>query len=375
MYRRKPGVFLPQETPGTTETRVRQVFRNQELMLMADEATVDSEAVDRGIFEWVTADCAMLAPCLSPEALGLAPDARVLDIGCGTSILPLHLAAMYTNVIGVDRETHCAASMTARFGERAGLRWVTADVTAAAGAMWPLADGCVELVVDKGMLDCALTEDLGAPLLCNVARLLTHGGVYAVISFRRCELLEALLRCTELPWTVERCEPLPTTGSSGDEALAMGHSNLCVMRVTRGSCEGHEHGNDVAVRRHLHEVMNRWYTEQSPLLTPEREMAIREAWSAAAAALTAAAAGKGASSEQVARSLPADHLPLSIVFEVLFTAEERDEIGFDGFMSDLAALEPEDAALNASLLTMSTKGTDLRSISLERALTYLRTEQ
>jgi hypothetical protein len=121
--------------------------------------------------------------------------------------------------------------------------------------------------------------------------------------------------------------------------------------------------------------MNRWYTEQSPLLTPEREMAIREAWSAAAAALTAAAAGKGASSEQVVRSLPADHLPLSIVFEVLFTAEERDEIGFDGFMSDLAALEPEDAALNASLLTMSTKGTDLRSISLERALTYLRTEQ
>jgi hypothetical protein len=66
---------------------------------------------------------------------------------------------------------------------------------------------------------------------------------------------------------------------------------------------------------------------------------------------------------------------LGVFLKVLFTAEERDEIGFDGFMSDLAALEPEDAALNASLLTMSTKGTDLRSISLERALTYLRTEQ
>jgi hypothetical protein len=66
---------------------------------------------------------------------------------------------------------------------------------------------------------------------------------------------------------------------------------------------------------------------------------------------------------------------LGVFLKVLFTAEERDEIGFDGFMSDLAALEPDDAALNESLLTMSTKGTDLRSISLERALTYLRTEQ
>ena len=127
-------------------------------MLAPDEVTVDSEAVDRGIFEWVSADCAMLAPCLSPEALGLAPDARVLDIGCGTSILPLHLAAMYTNVIGVDRETHCAASMTARFGERAGLRWVTADVTASAGAMWPLADGCTELAAALGSRNGPLTD-------------------------------------------------------------------------------------------------------------------------------------------------------------------------------------------------------------------------
>ena len=69
------------------------------------------------------------------------------------------------------------------------------------------------------------------------------------------------------------------------------------------------------------------------------------------------------------------HLPLPVAFEVLFTAEERDEIGFDGFLSDLAALEPEDAVVDGPSFVLPTEATGVRSISLERALAYLRTEQ
>ena len=71
------------------------------------------------------------------------------------------------------------------------------------------------------------------------------------------------------------------------------------------------------------------------------------------------------SSQELARLLPADHLPLAVAFEVLFTAEEREEIGFEGFLSDLDARPGQSPSSAAAL----------RSISLEEALDYLRSEQ
>lgn len=125
-------------------------------------AAIDSEvadefaSIDRGNFEWV-ADWKVLRPLLSPDRLGLAPTAHVVDIGCGTSLLPVQLASMYTKVTGVDREPHCAASMTAQYGDRAGLEWVTCDITCTDFGTH-LADESANLVVDKGMLDCALVH-------------------------------------------------------------------------------------------------------------------------------------------------------------------------------------------------------------------------
>ena len=112
--------------------------------------------VDRGNFEWVNG-WEVLAPHLSPSSLGLPPTARVVDIGCGTSSLPLHLSTMYVEVVGVDREAHCTASMTAQHGCSNLLRWLTCDVTAAE-LDESLPEGCADLVVDKGMLDCALVR-------------------------------------------------------------------------------------------------------------------------------------------------------------------------------------------------------------------------
>jgi len=73
------------------------------------------------------------------------------------------------------------------------------------------------------------------------------------------------------------------------------------------------------------------------------------------------------SAEDVSISLPADHLPLPVAFEVLFSTEERDEIGYEGFLSDIDAIASQSPATSAAAA--------LRSISLEEALAYLRSEQ
>lgn len=65
-------------------------------------------------------------------------------------------------------------------------------------------------------------------------------------------------------------------------------------------------------------------------------------------------------------------------WQVLFTAEERDEIGFDGFLSDLAASGRGSDAMDG-LESMegaaASAGALRQSLGLEEALAYLREEQ
>ena len=241
---------------------------------------------DRGTFEWVTSDWHTLGPLLAPDRLELRSDARVVDVGCGTSLLPVQLATMYSSVVGIDREAHCAQSMLARYGDRDELRWLTADLAHEDFDHTLLPFECASLVVDKGTLDCALTEDTAAPLLRNILTLLATRGVYAVVSFRKPELLAALMTCPGLPWTVESCQPLPSTVGGAPAAAA----SLCLMRQNG---LGEAVASVEEIQRHLNSIMDHWYTQQSPLLTPERERVIRNQWSAALTALQKSAAGKG----------------------------------------------------------------------------------
>jgi hypothetical protein len=320
------------------------------------------DVVDRGTFEWV-AGWEQLARVLSPARLELSPNARAVDIGCGNSMLPVCLSSMYANVIGIDREPHCAASMIAQHGQSDALRWETCDITAtdtvALDAVAPPAS--VELVVDKGMLDCALTEDIAAQMLCNVARMLADGGVYIVISFRKPDLLVPMLSCAEFPWAVEH-EPL--------SSLAGGvHSSICVMRVDWRNGVGRPPSCE-AVRQHLQTTVDWWYQQEDPLLTSEREVQLREAWSAASAGLRSRNDGLHGD----VLHLPADHLPLGVAYQIIFTDDERTEIDLDGFVSDvsaLAAAEPQ----NAGARTTASPEQEVRSISLDQALAYLQAEQ
>ena len=117
------------------------------------------------------------------------------------------------------------------------------------------------------------------------------------------------------------------------------------------------------VSAHLQAIQDQWYQHDNPLLTAEREAHLREAWS------TAAMRQQDRPPRGV---LPADHLPLAVAFEVLFTPEERGEIGIDGFVSDLLDGDPTHGEGRGEPSGVPDAP---RSIGLEEALAYLRREQ
>ena len=88
-----------------------------------------------------------------------------------------------------------------------------------------------------------------------------------------------------------------------------------------------------------------WYREQAPLLTPSRAAELRAAWA------ERAGGGGGA-------------LPLRAAFEVLLTPQERDEVGFDGFLDDVNAYLRERG-----------RPPDADELTLELALGYLEANQ
>lgn len=316
-------------------------------------------------FEWV-AGWNVLESLLRPSALGLRPTARAVDLGCGFSTLPLHLASLYAEVLALDREEHCVETMTARY-ERCGcngkgaradgnagsrLRWAVCDVCSADGLAQSCGPGSADLVVDKGTLDCAIVEQDAARLLCNVAWLLAPGGVYVVISFRKPALLLAVLSCAELAWTVKH-QLLELPGSEP--------ASFCVLRRKNTSAGASTPPDVEAVARHVQLVADDWYTRVDPLLTREREERTRVAW-AAVLAKTGHASG--------------ELLPLRTAFEVLLTAEERGEIEFGDFMSDIAPFVERSSgssAENNGGERMSSDGESL--IGLTAGLAYLQEQQ
>lgn len=109
-----------------------------------------------GRFEWIV-DWPALSQLLTPQALGLAVSASVLDVGCGTSSLAVQLAGSgYACVTAVDREVSCVEHMRAQHIAQS-VRWLVCDVTKEESAAL-LPDSSCDLIVDKGMLDCALVR-------------------------------------------------------------------------------------------------------------------------------------------------------------------------------------------------------------------------
>ena len=82
-----------------------------------------------GHFEWIV-DWEHLARFLVPAALGLKSAASALDIGCGTSRLPLQLSeiAGIASVTAIDREAGVVRHMHELHGHSPGVRWIACDL-------------------------------------------------------------------------------------------------------------------------------------------------------------------------------------------------------------------------------------------------------
>ena len=304
-----------------------------------------------GNFDWV-ANAAQLAPLLTPEALRLPATASVVDIGCGNSWLPLHLATQLARVTALDREADCVASMQATHGaQHERVTWVACDVCDAEALASVCPQGSADLVFDKGTLDCAIVEQDAARLLYNVrTSLLAPEGVYVVVSFRKPDLLVPLLSL--LDWEVVHA-PLPLSDREQP-------ASVCTMRrAANGAPPTFD-----ALSLRTGELLDQWYREEAPLMTAERAQQLRTDWAAALAARRADS-GRDAGAAEPAADGP---LPLTVAWEVMLSADERSELPLDDFAADVAPFLAEPLVDAAASL-------DHARITLAAAMAYLVEQQ
>lgn len=106
-------------------------------------------------------------------ALGLAPDAAALDVGCGSGQEAVHLAAAGMRVIAVDSSR--PALELAR--ERAATAGVSLDLRAGSAFDLPVASDSIDLALDRGCLHGIEPEER-PEYAAEIDRVLAPGGLY-----------------------------------------------------------------------------------------------------------------------------------------------------------------------------------------------------
>ena len=256
------------------------------IMRSAPFTPADANTVSgvEGSFDWIV-DYPQLAKHLSCESLEISPSARILNVGCGTSRLSEHMYdAGFQNITNVDLDKATIEEMQRRHGEtRAEMQWLVGDMTDTTD-LFPAGE-CFEVALDKGTLDAMLCVDEASALFCEVARLLTVGGVFVVVSFRARELMEKLLTVPLAPFHI-RCEKLDAPANSQIQAHVYLLRKAAALRGcpleepgARGGAEGRL---DLArVKEFQDSVIEWWHREQAPMLTPATERDIARRFQAA----------------------------------------------------------------------------------------------
>ena len=202
-----------------------------------------------------------------------------------------------------------------------------------------------DLILDKSTLDCTLCSDTAtASLLIEVYRTLSKSsGTYMVISFHELDLLLPLLQ--DLPgtnWTVEhttmdrQVECLNTNSNNNNiqQYKSLPSSNQKPLNVLIAWCNGqdddnHNHNlNFDDVCQHVHEVNDRWFQEQHPLLTEERLNDLQIAFGMQQ---------QQSDDDAVDGDVSSNVLSLEEAFLVLFTQAEREHLTYEHFLEDWEA--------------------------------------
>ena len=131
---------------------------------------------------WMAGDFGVVAKTIASGAetfvagLGIAPDARVLDVACGTGNLAIPLARMGAIVTGVD----IAANLLVQARERAAAEGLSATFDEGDAEALPYADGSFDAVVTMfGAMFAPRPEMVAAEL----ARVLKPGGLLAMANW------------------------------------------------------------------------------------------------------------------------------------------------------------------------------------------------
>mmetsp|Transcript_79197 Transcript_79197/g.245623 ORF Transcript_79197/g.245623 Transcript_79197/m.245623 type:complete len:296 (+) Transcript_79197:92-979(+) len=294
-----------------------------------------------GEFEWIL-DFAALQAYLDPRFLQVSPG-LALVVGCGRSALSKELKTrgFFSEVVSVDSD---AGVIEAMRSAEPSLNWICADccseeaMAAALRTASPAlaAGGAFDAVIDKGTLDAVLCEDgKAAGLLAECYRALKPGGAYVCVSLRHRGLLDRLLGPGgPCDWAYEtRTAPGP-------------RGETYTVALLRRPPGGGEPPCPRALRAHCEEALDAFFAE-APLLTAERESALRAAFAAHLS--------------RPDRPVAVASLPLEEAYTLLFTAAERSEYALRDFCEDAAASAHARA--------------DPARMSLEEALAFLRDNQ
>ena len=318
---------------------------------MAERQTTTNNATIRP-FEWLTSAESLHGKL--QEVLEGKCKARVMHVGCGSSVLGEYIVEQFhgviEHVVNVDNDRQTLESMEKRWSERCQIneleenkmKFLTANINQEESIA--IEDGCVDVVVDKSTLDCLLCSDAGASsLIAEIHRLLEpQNGVYVLISFHHIDfLLPMLEECPGTDWSFSHTvmyrhvetlgtgkHPTTTTDLSRVELPEMEHSSSVwtskgcfqpdeiyhrTVNVLIGRKQGRKTTTKLdryTVYEHVNKCSDRWYQQQNPILTTERTNQIRQDL--------------------------ACPLPLEKCYEVLFTEEEREHLTYEAFMEDWA---------------------------------------
>jgi SAM-dependent methyltransferase len=291
---------------------------------------VNSDALDPelketyGEFEWIL-EPGDIIHLLSPAALGLEEEAKVLVTGCGTSALSeLMYVQGFRHITSNDNNEAVILEMQNRNQSRPEMLWEMHDLTK------PFAQvDFFDVAVDKGTMDAlwGSSDDI-IDMLCEIHRALVHGGVLFIVSF----LPESFL----VPFF-----SVPGIGFSIEFATLEGRSgvsrSICTLR------KAGEHAPRDMIRQSQKPVWDIQFQQDRPFLTAARREALSEAFTAEkpedSEAVSRTENGTKAGTNECSAS---DYkvLPLEDAFTSIFDRTEREEYTLEYFHEDLRATMP-----------------------------------